>query len=138
MSEPTDRFVLDSNIVSRIVRRDARVILRLAAAIRANAEIYLCPVVYYEVRRGLLDRSAVRQLQEFDRLADALLWVDLERSMWERAAEMWVACRRCGRPHDDDADLLIAAYTSHLRAVLVTNNTNDFLDLEVPLVDWLA
>jgi predicted nucleic acid-binding protein len=80
MSEFTERFVLDSNIVSRIVRRDARVILRLAAAIRANAEIYLC----------------------------------------------------------DDADLLIAAYTSHLRATLVTNNTQDFSDLNVPLVDWLA
>jgi predicted nucleic acid-binding protein len=33
---------------------------------------------------------------------------------------------------------LIAAFTRRLRATLVTNNTADFDDLEVPLVDWTA
>jgi len=53
------------------------------------------------------------------------------------AAQLWADRRRQGRPHDD-ADLLIAAFTRLLRATLVTNNTVDFADLGVPLVDWTS
>ena len=55
--------------------------------------------------------------------------------MWVAAAELWPEQRRRGRTHDD-ADLLIAAFTRRLRATLATNNTADFIDLDVPLVDW--
>lgn len=106
---------------------------RVAEASRSNARVYLCPVVYYEVRRGLLERSASRQLHEFESLAASLLWVDFGRAMWDDAAQTWAACRRRGRPHDDDADLLIAAYARQLAATLVTINTHDFADLGVPL-----
>jgi predicted nucleic acid-binding protein len=43
--------------------------------------------------------------------------------------------RRQGRPHNE-ADLLIAAFTRRLRATVVTNNTADFMDLGVSVVDW--
>ena len=55
--------------------------------------------------------------------------------MWIDAARLWADRRRQGRPHDD-ADLLIAAFTRRLRATVVTNNTADFMDLGVPVVDW--
>ncbi len=42
-----------------------------------------------------------------------------------------------GRTHDD-ADLLIAAFARRLRATVVTNDTGDFADLEVPVVDWMV
>jgi predicted nucleic acid-binding protein len=132
-----DRFVLDSNIISRILRQDRRVVPRLAEAATSNATIYLCPVVYFEVRRGLLERAASRQLRDFDHLARTLLWADFERAIWDDAAQLWVACRARGRPHDD-ADLLIAAYARHFQATLVTNNTGDFEDLGTPLVNWVA
>ena len=64
-----------------------------------------CPIVFYELWRGLSYRGADR--------------------------------RRHGRTHDD-ADLLIAAFARRLRATLVTNNTADFTDLDVPVVDWTA
>lgn len=132
------RFILDTNIVTGILRRDVRVISRLEGASRTNAEIYLCPVVYYEVRRGLLAKQALRQLQEFEDLSGGLLWADFERPMWEDAAEMYAECRRRGEPHDDDADLLIAAYARHCGATLVTNNTTDFLNLGVQLDNWVG
>jgi predicted nucleic acid-binding protein len=52
------------------------------------------------------------------------------------AAQLW-ADRRFGRTHDD-ADLLIAAFARRLRATVVTNETGDFSDLEVPFVDWMV
>jgi len=136
MPDPPVRFVLDSNIISRILRRDVRVASRLIDASKANARVYLCPVVYYEVRRGLLERGASRQLGEFDALASTLIWEEFERPMWEGAASTWADCRRRGRPHDD-ADLLIAAYARHLQATLVTNNTADFEDLGLRLANWV-
>ena len=33
---------------------------------------------------------------------------------------------------------LIAAFARRLRATLVTNNTADFTDLDVPVIDWTA
>jgi len=131
------RFVLDSDTITYILQRQDRVVARLAEAAQANADICLCPVVYYQVRRGLLHKGARRQLREFDSLARMLVWVDFERPMWEAAARTWATSRSRGRPHDDDADLLIAAYASHLRATLVTNNTRDFEGLGIPLRNWV-
>jgi predicted nucleic acid-binding protein len=64
-------------------------------------------------------------------------WDEFEKTL--RETRMKVRIYTMPKPTErDDADLLIAAYTSHLRAILVTNNTHDFSDLEVPLVDRLA
>ena len=131
------RYVVDSDTLSYVLQRKGHAIARFAEAVRARAEIYLCPVVYYQIRRGLLDKGAVRQLQEFRTMVGNFLWADIDRSMWDDAAEIWVACRRRGRPHEDDADLLIAAYARHLQATLVTNNTADFEDLGLRLANWV-
>ena len=100
-------------------------------------DFYMCPVVFYELRRGLAHRDARRQLGELETFARTLRWVDYDRSMWTDAAQLWADRRREGRPHGD-ADLLTAAFTRRLRARLVTNNTADFEDLGVPLLDWTA
>ena len=96
-----------------------------------------CPIVFYELWRGLSYGGADRQLEELNALAGALQWVDYDRAMWVEAARLWADRRRHGRTHDD-ADLLIASFARRLRATLVTNNTADFTDLDVPVIDWTA
>lgn len=81
----------------------------------------MCPVVFYELWRGLSYRGADRQLEELNAFAGTLQWVDYDRAMWVEAAGLWADRRRHGRTHDD-ADLLIAAFARRLRATLVTNN----------------
>ena len=129
------RFVLDTNTVSQILRRNATVVGRLREAAGGGDDLYMCPVVFYELWRGLAYRDARRQLEDLDAFTRTLQWVDYERGMWIDAARLWADRRRQGRPHDD-ADLLIAAFTRRLRATVVTNNTADFMDLGVPVVDW--
>jgi tRNA(fMet)-specific endonuclease VapC len=129
------RLVLDTNAISRVLRRDATVVTRLEEAAVGGDDLFMCPVVYYELRRGLEHRDARRQLDDLDAFTRTLHWVDYDRGMWTDAAQLWADRRRHGRPHDD-ADLLIAAFTRRLRARLVTNNTDDFADLGVSLVDW--
>lgn len=130
------RLVLDADTITYILQRRPGIVARLAAAARENDEVYLCPVVYYQIRRGLLVKQAQRQLLEFEALAQRLTWVDLPRPVWADAAQLWARVRAQGRPHDDDADLLIAAYARWLQATVVTNNTRDFAALDVPCATW--
>lgn len=103
------RFVLDTNTVSQILRHHSAVLARLGEAAGGGDDLYMCPVVFYELWRGLAYRDARRQLEDLDTFTRALKWVDYERAMWTDAARLWADRRRQGRPHDD-ADLLIAAF----------------------------
>jgi tRNA(fMet)-specific endonuclease VapC len=130
------RLVLDADTITYILQRRPTVVARLAAAVRENSEVYLCPVVYYQVRRGLLAKQAQRQLLEFEAFAQRLTWIDVPRPVWADAALLWARVRAHGRPHDDDGDLLIAAYARWLQATVVTNNVRDFAALDVTCVTW--
>ena len=129
------RFVLDTNVVSQILRRNATALANLQESAERDDDLFMCPVVFYELWRGLRYRTANRQLTELQAFSRTLQWVEYDRVMWEDAAGLWADQRRRGRPCDD-ADLLIAAFARRLRATLVTNNTADFVDLGLPVVDW--
>jgi len=45
------RLVLDADTITYILQRRLTVVARLAAAVRENSEVYVCPVVYYQIRR---------------------------------------------------------------------------------------
>jgi len=66
------RYSLDTDTVSAILKKDLAVSYKPRAKIHANHEIILCPVVYYELRRGLLDKGATRQIQALQVLVAAL------------------------------------------------------------------
>jgi predicted nucleic acid-binding protein len=78
--------------------------------------------------------TQLRQLD--DHFKRVLPWVDVAEDTWDRAAHLWAESRRRGRPREDDGDLLIAAQALALNAVVVTRNVRDFVDLQVPVVDW--
>ncbi len=40
-------------------------------------DLYMCPVVFYELWRGLAYRDARRQLEDLDAFAWTLQWVDM-------------------------------------------------------------
>jgi tRNA(fMet)-specific endonuclease VapC len=131
------RLVLDSDILSYLLQRQPRVAAQFREAVKANDDILLCPVVYYQVRRGLMHKGAARQLQRFEELMLQLSWVDFERRMWGDAADLYAGSRQRGLPHSD-SDLLIAAFARALGATLVTNNTSHFQHLGVSLLNWGA
>jgi len=130
-------YLLDTNVITGILKRDDKVAGRLRQALDADARIVISPVVYYETRRGLLKRDAKKQLGFFERLAGAFQWDDLRRPDWETASEWWASETSQGRP-PQDADLLIAAQAHRLNAVLVTNNERHFDHLNLSIENWLA
>ncbi|HHH41637.1 MAG TPA: type II toxin-antitoxin system VapC family toxin, partial [Chloroflexi bacterium] len=126
----TDDYLLDTNIVTAILRKNPQVADRLRAALASNARVFISAVVYYEIKRGLLKRDASRQLAAFEEMVRHLEWLDVERTHWDAAAALWAESRRAGAPIND-ADLLLAAQARQIRAVVVTDD-DDFDRLGVP------
>jgi predicted nucleic acid-binding protein len=115
----------DTNIVSLLMRGDARLHARLESVRQAGMSVILSPVVEYEVRRGLLWRRAPALQQLFEKLRLDLVPKALDLSAWLKAAELWAYSRSQAFPLPD-ADILIAAHAINLSAVLVTNNERHF------------
>ncbi|MFQ5853119.1 MAG: PIN domain-containing protein [Candidatus Binatia bacterium] len=110
---------------------------RYRGALEGREQVYLSAVAYYEVKRGLLHVGATKQLQQLDAdFKGVLPWAAVTDAAWDRAAHLWAECRRQGKPHDDDGDLLIAAQAYLLRAVVVTRNTRDFTDFQITVENW--
>jgi|GEM_PF-3568788 len=94
------RYILDTNILTAILKRDPVATVRVNLALQANAEFVMCPVVFYEIRRGLLHKDARKQLGFLLRYVSTYTWDDLKRTDWEQAAELWAECGDlCGRAH---------------------------------------
>lgn len=62
------RYVLDTNIVSFILKRDPRIRSRLEHVLALDSVFLGCPVVWYELQRGLHARDAKRQMSRLERL----------------------------------------------------------------------
>lgn len=130
------RYVLDTNVVTALLRKEGAATRRVQEALALNAEFLMCPVVYYEIHRGLLYRDAKRQLGFFLRFTSQFTWDDLDRVDWERAAQLWANLRRIGRPRGNDADLLIGAFAVRRNAIVASDNTKHFRHLGVPVENW--
>lgn len=132
----TARYVLDTNILTALLRYETKPIEYTARAAAANAEFLLCPAVFYEALRGLLHRDAQKQRQRLLNYVGALTWDDFNRADWEKAAELWAALRGQGL-QVSDADLLIGVYALQRQAVVVTANEKHFMPLGVQTENWL-
>ncbi|MBZ0304279.1 MAG: PIN domain-containing protein [Anaerolineae bacterium] len=129
------RFILDTNIMSLLLRYDHSVRLRFQSTVRDEDVLIGCPLVYHEVKRGLLAKGARSQLARLQALFDGFNWQDYQLGDWDLAAQLWAQRRSIGHPIND-ADLFIAAFTLRRNAILVTANEKDFVDLGLPIENW--
>ncbi len=128
-------YLLDTNILSAVIRKEARADQRFRQAVDDDDVLLLSVVVFYEIRRGLLRRDAKKQMVTLEHLASQLAWCDVIQEDWEQAAWMWVERAKSGRPIAD-ADVLIAAQAKRLEAILVTDNEKDFDGLGITVENW--
>lgn len=119
------RYSLDTNTLSEILHDNEQVLGRFRPALAARHEFLICPVVHYELRRGLLHKDARKQMGKLNQLVTRFRWQEFETAVWAKAAQVWADVRRNGRS-PKDADLLIAAHALHFSAILVTANVKDF------------
>jgi predicted nucleic acid-binding protein len=133
-------IVLDTNVVSAMMRRlpDPAVILLLDK--RDPDSIWTTSITLFEIRQGIerLPDSRRRSALEaaarraFDGFEERILEFDSEAA--HSAAVVAAERARRGRP-GDFRDTLIAGIVLSRRAEFATRNVHHFADLDVPVVD---
>ncbi|MEH1817536.1 MAG: type II toxin-antitoxin system VapC family toxin [Nostoc sp.] len=131
-------YLLDTNIVSYILKRNTTVSSKLRDANRSGEEVFISCITYYEVKRGLLYANATRQLGDFNQFSrkyEVLFLDDIE--IIERACEIHVDLQRRGLKRQEQ-DILIAA-TAIARGLILVSNDSDLLRVErLSLENWLV
>lgn len=126
-------YIVDTNVIADLLKKDVNVIAHLRR--HQNDVIVLCQAVDYEIRRGLLHKQAPAQLHDYEiRILSQFQWLTLTNADWEQAAQLWAQMRRQGRQLSD-TDLLLAALTQRLDAILVTAD-DDFDALSIQRENW--
>jgi predicted nucleic acid-binding protein len=129
-------YALDTNIITYLIKKDPQVYWHFENAISNDDSCIIPPVVYYEIKRGLLAINAVNRLKYFDKLCGNFYIGDTNIDVWEVAAKLYVIQKNKGLPIED-ADLFIAAFCLVGKHPLVTNNTKHFEQIEgLTCLNW--
>lgn len=131
-------YLLDTNIVSGIIKKNPRINVKLEEVRFEGAQLFISCITYYEVKRGLLYLNATRQLSDFNRLCTSKIKVAFldDIQIIEKASEIHADLKRRGRPIQD-ADILIAA-TAIVRGFILVSNDSDMLRVsDLALENWL-
>ncbi len=118
-------YALDTNILSYFLKKDEIIRERVILESSSGNQFVIPVVVYFEIRRWLLEKNALKQLSEFNALCVEVPVIGFGKGVWELAAELYVYTRKVGKP-SEDADLLIAAQCINNNYTLVTNNIRHF------------
>jgi len=129
--------LIDTNVIIGIIdRRDRRVLSNAAVFKRGGRKFTLCPIVYFEYRRGCLNRGVdtTGRAKGFDRFVVAECeWAHLDQAVLQKAAWLWSRHRgeRVG-----DADLLMAATALVSHLPVATRNTRHLSRFGVEVWNW--
>jgi predicted nucleic acid-binding protein len=131
-------FALDSNIITFRLKRNELVKRNIDQRVDANIKVLVPPFAYYEVKRGLLDANATKQLRLFEELLRRCPIGPIRRAVFDAAADIYVELKAKGRICDEN-DIYIAAWCKTYGFTLVTNNTRHFENIPgLALADWSA
>ncbi len=128
-------YVVDSNVFTDILRKRESVVERFIKASAENHHFLLCPVVFYEVYRGLRYRDAKKQLSLFLAITSQFIYGQLDDGDWRMAGDLWAELRTKGL-QVSDADLLIGIFAQRRNAIVVTDNIRHFAPLNISVENW--
>ncbi|TMA44136.1 MAG: type II toxin-antitoxin system VapC family toxin [Deltaproteobacteria bacterium] len=136
MTATSYRYLLDTNIVSEIVRNPHGAVTRRIARV-GEERVCTSIIVACELRYGAAKKASLRLGEQLEAVLAALPIVALERDADRHYGEIRADLERRGKPIGPN-DLLIAAQARSLGLVLVTDNVREFgrvRDLDVK--NWL-
>ncbi len=131
----TRPYLLDTNIVSKLMREEGAVVRRLAATPRRLVAISV--ISELELRFGLEKKgSPPRLTEQFTDVTQKIAIAPLPADIAKHYAPLRVELERRGTPISAH-DLIIAAQAIATGAVLVTNNTREFERVKgLRVEDW--
>jgi tRNA(fMet)-specific endonuclease VapC len=130
-------YLLDSNIISAMLKQDQTVIEKTKNAYRDGNTLCISAYNHFEILRGLELPEHQRRYNDYQQLL--LSWEILEFNLitFEIAASIYQNLKRQGELIEDP-DLLIAANAMQHSATLVTDNTKHFARIwGLRLENWI-
>jgi tRNA(fMet)-specific endonuclease VapC len=129
-------YVLDSNIVSYMLKKEAEVIANYRRTADQGHEFIILPIVRYEVERWLMAQKLKKMLTQFEILCEEALTLEFSRPVWQQAVLIYADLSQRGELIDD-ADIFIAAFCLTYEYTLVTNNLRHFERIDkLHTVNW--
>lgn len=138
-------IVLDTNVMSALMRPDRNETVVAWADRQPAAQLWTTSVCLMEVRLGLLLMPEGRRRADLEQgfarllagqLRDRVLPLDSDAA---EAASRVAAIQQRRGVNAEFGDYQIAGIVMSRRATLATRNVGDFQDLDIPLVDpWIA
>ena len=131
-------YILDTDIVSALLKGDKRVKHKFQNAILNGENIHISAISYYEIMRGLLDAKATNKISKFGKFCKKFGIIMLDTiSIFNRAANIYVNLKQRGKLIGD-ADILIASSAIEHNLIVVTNNVRHFNIIEKASIEnWL-
>jgi len=131
-------YVLDTNIITSILKGNEKVKRKVREVIVGEEEIFINGISYYEIKRGLLAANATAQLSRFDLLCERLGLILLnDKSIFDEAAEIYATLSKKGAIIED-ADILIASVVKASKFILISDDTHFNRIQGVRIENWLA
>jgi tRNA(fMet)-specific endonuclease VapC len=121
-----DVVILDTDILSELMKQhDPTVKVRAESYFRSHQQIAFSAITCYQILRWLRQPHQLDRLTQFERLLSEQVVLEINISILQRAADLWIEARSTGRPRED-VDLIIAATALNHDLTLVTANTRHF------------
>lgn len=132
----TARFLLDTNIVSDLVRHpQGRVAAKIAEI--GETQVATSIIVAAELRYGAAKKGSARLSAQLEAVLGALDVMALEPPADATYGDLRAALEKAGKPIGPN-DLLIAAQTLVLEMILVTDNEREFARVNgLRVENWL-
>lgn len=137
MKSARRRFLLDTNIVSSLVR-DPRGSIASRIAEAGEESVCINVIIAAELRFGVRKRRSPRLTKQVNKVLAALEILSLETPVDSHYAEIRDWLERKGTPIGPN-DLIIAAHARSLGLTLITHNIGEFRRVpRLKAENWLA
>jgi predicted nucleic acid-binding protein len=131
-------FGLDASSIIFDLKDNETVKQNIDQRVDARIKVLIPPFAYYEVKRGLVDSRATKQLRLFNELLKRCPIGEATDAVFDAAVDIYVDLKAKGRLCDEN-DVYIAAFCKTFGLTLVTNNTRHFENIPgLALADWSA
>lgn len=136
MADATYRYLLDTNVVSALVRDPHGPVTRRIARV-GEGSVCTSLIVACELRYGAAKKGSARLTQQLELVLEVLPILALEPPVDRRYGELRAELERRGTPIGPN-DLLIAAQALALGLVVVTDNVGEFSRVRgLEVKNWL-
>ncbi|MBO4319619.1 MAG: type II toxin-antitoxin system VapC family toxin [Treponema sp.] len=113
-------YMLDTNIVSYLLEKDATVVEKFDSVFLQN-DFAISNIVKYEIQRGIFYRGSKKLQNDFDIFCKYIPVLPITNADFLQAAHIYASLRHAGNLIED-ADIFIGASALSNNAILVTNN----------------